>query len=104
MKKLFLLALCAGLFVACGNKNAKTEQATDTTVVEEVVAPVEEEAVVAEEAPVQEAAPAPAKTTAKKQTVKEHAQQAAENVANAAIDKAEQDATNSMVNTGKKRR
>jgi uncharacterized protein YcfL len=104
MKKLFLLALCAGLFVACGNKNAKTEDVKDTTVVEEVVAPVEEEAVVAEEAPVQEAAPAPAKTNNKKQTVKEHAQSAAENVANAAIDQAEKDATNTVVNKGVRRR
>lgn len=108
MKKLFLVVLCAGLFVACGNKNQKTEEVADTVVVEEVAEPApEEEAVVAEEAPVQEAAPAPApakKTTTKKQTVKEHAESAAENVANTAIDQAEKAATQSVVNTGKKRR
>ncbi len=102
MKKLFLVALCAGLFVACGNKNAQTEEPKDTVVVEEVSEPVAE-AVPAEEAPVQEAAPAPAKTT-KKQTVKEHAEQAATNVANTAIDQAEKQATQTMVNSGKKRR
>ncbi len=106
MKKVFLVLLCAGMFAACGNKANQEAPATDTTAtVEEVAAPVEEPAVA--EAPAQEQA-APAKntttTTSKKQTVKEHAAAAAENVANSAIDKAETEATNTIVNSGKKRR
>ena len=105
MKKLFLVLLCAGLMVACNNKNKEAEQCADTVATEVIAepAPVEEPAV-AEQAPAQEQA-APAKQTSKpKQTVKEHAQQAAENVANTAIDKAEEQATQQVVNTGKKRR
>ncbi len=105
MKKVFLVLLCAGMFAACGNKANQETPATDSTTVEETVAPVEEQAVA--EAPVQEQA-APAKktttTTSDKQTVKENATAAAENVANAAIDKAETEATNKIVNSGKKRR
>ena len=37
-------------------------------------------------------------------TVQEHAQSAANRVANKAIDKAEQETTNAIVNTGKKKR
>ena len=54
MKKLFLVALAAGMFVACGNKTNE-EAATDSVAVEEPVevveapAPVEEAPVVAEE-------------------------------------------------------
>ncbi|MCR4680683.1 MAG: hypothetical protein K5636_03615 [Bacteroidales bacterium] len=105
MKKLFLVLLCAGLFVACGNKNKDAEQCADTTAAEVIAEPAPvEEPVVAEEAPAQEQA-APAKQTSKpKQTVKQHAQSAAENVANTAIDKAESEATQQVVNTGKKRR
>ena len=54
MKKLFLVALAAGMFVACGNKT--NEEATTDSIVEEPVqevveapAPVEEAPVVAEE-------------------------------------------------------
>ena len=122
MKKLFLAVLCAGLFFACGNKKqAEPETLIDSTpqeMVEETPA-VEEQEPVAE---VQEPAAAPAKkttTTTKKNnnnsgmtagktneapSVKEHAQSAANKVANTAIDKAEQDATNSIVNSGKKKR
>ena len=122
MKKLFLAVLCAGLFFACGNKKqAEPETLIDSTpqeMVEETPA-VEEQEPVAE---VQEPAAAPAKkttTTTKKNnnnsgmtagktneapSVKEHAQSAANKVANTAIDKAEQDATNTIVNSGKKKR
>ncbi len=105
MKKLFLVLLCAGLFVACGNKNKQEEPVVEPVAEEVTEAPAqEEEAVVAEE-PVQEQKATPAKQTTKpKQTVKEHAQSAAENVANAAIDQAEKDATNQVVNKGVKRR
>ena len=104
MKKIFLVLLCAGLFVACGNKNKQEEQVADTVAVEVAEEPVQEEAVVAEE-PVQEQQQqaTPAKKN-NKPTVAQHAQQAAENVANTAIDQAEQQATNQVVNTGKKRR
>lgn len=101
MKKVFLVLLCAGLLVACNNKNKQEEQVADTVAVEVAEEPVQEEAVVAEE-PVQEQQAAPAAKP--KQTVKQHAQSAAENVANTAIDQAEQQATNQVVNTGKKRR
>ncbi len=105
MKKVFLVLLCAGMFAACGNKANQEAPAADSTAVEEVAAPVEEPAVA--EAPAQEQA-APAKktttTTSSKQTVKENATEAAENVANAAIDKAETEATNKIVNSGKKKR
>ena len=122
MKKLFLAALCAGLFFACGNKKqAEPETLIDSTpacqeMVEDTPA-VEEQEPVAE---VQEPAPAPAKkttTTTKKnnnnsgmtatketQSVKEHAESSANKIANKAIDKAEQDATNTIVNSGKKKR
>lgn len=107
MKKLFLVLLCAGLFVACGNKNNQQETVADTTATEAVeeTPAVEEQPAVAEQ-PAQEQQAAPAKKPAAKPkpTVAEHAQQAAENVANTAIDKAEQEATNKVVNTGKKRR
>lgn len=102
MKKVFLVLLCAGLLVACNNKNKQEEQVADTVAVEVAEEPVQEEAVVAEE-PAQEQA-ATQQTSKPKQTVKQHAQSAAENVANTAIDQAEQQATNQVVNTGKKRR
>ena len=124
MKKLFLAVLCAGLFFACGNKKqAEPETLVDTPACQEMVEEtpaVEEQEPVAE---VQEPAAAPAKkttTTTKKAptkaeqqgiqkvgdntTVKKHAENAATNVANTAIDKAEKDATNSIVNSGKKKR
>jgi outer membrane protein assembly factor BamE (lipoprotein component of BamABCDE complex) len=104
MKKLFLVLLCAGLFVACNNKNKQEEQVADTVAIEVAEEPVQEEAVVAEEPAQEQAAPAKQNTTKPKQTVKEHAQSAAENVANTAIDQAEQQATKQVVNTGKRRR
>ena len=47
MKKLFLVALAAGMFVACGNKT--NEEATVDTVMEEPVEVVETPAPAAEE-------------------------------------------------------
>ena len=47
MKKLFLVALAAGMFVACGNKT--NEEATTDSIVEETVEVVETPAPVAEE-------------------------------------------------------
>jgi len=119
MKKVFLAFLCAGLFVACGNKNKNVEpEAVVDSVATEVVeeAPVVEEPVA--EAPAQETK-APAKktnTSAKKSndgkmtasssseapTVEEHAKQAASKVAHTAINKAESDATN-QIQTQKRR-
>jgi hypothetical protein len=120
MKKVFLAVLCAGLFFACGNKKAQEPEAlVDTVPVEEVIEDVVEEVeeVVAEE-PVAQTTPAKkTNTTAKKNntgmaagktneapTVQEHAQSAANRVANKAIDKAETETTNAIVNTGKKKR
>ncbi len=121
MKKVFLAVLCAGLFFACGNKKAQEPEALmDTVPVEEVVEEVTEvvEEPVAEE-PVAQTTPAKkTTTTAKKNTnnggmteakttetsVEDHAKAAAGRVANKAIDKAETEATNSIVNSGKKKR
>ena len=123
MKKVLLAVLCAGLFFACGKKKQveQTEPVVDTTVVEEVIEEAEEVVadVVAEEP---EVAQTPAKKTntasAKKtnnsgmtatktnetQSVKEHAESAGNRVANKAIDKAESEATTTIVNSGKKKR
>ena len=123
MKKVFLAVLCAGLFFACGNKKqAQPETLVDTPVVENVIedAAAEEEEAAAEE-PVAQAAPAkkPAATPKKNNnsntgmtvsktneapTVQEHAQNAANRIANKAIDKAESEATNTIVNSGKRKR
>ena len=123
MKKVFLAVLCAGLFFACGNKKAQEPEALmDTVPVEEVIEDVAEEVEepVAEE-PVAQTTPAkktttPAKKTPSKAeqqgiqkvddnpTVKQHAEKAATNVANSAIDKAEKESTNAIVNSGKKKR
>ena len=122
MKKVFLAVLCAGLFFACGNKKqAEPEVLMDTVPVEEVIQDVAEEVVdepVAEE-PVAQATPAKKNNTTPKKnnnsgmtaaktneapTVQEHAQSAANRVANKAIDKAETEATNTIVNSGKKKR
>jgi hypothetical protein len=124
MKKLFLAVLCAGLFFACGNKKQQTENLVDSTACQQEM--VEETPAVEEQEPVaevQEPAPAPAKkttTTAKKTTtnnngmtagktneaptVEQHAKDAANRVANKAIDKAETESTNAIVNSGKKKR
>ena len=124
MKKVFLAVLCAGLFFACGNKKAQEPEAlVDTVPVEEVIEDVVEEVEepVAEE-PVAQTTPAKKTTTTKKNntpskaeqagiqkvddnsTVKKHAENAATNVANTAIDKAESEATSTIVNSGKKKR
>jgi hypothetical protein len=119
MKKVFLAVLCAGLFFACGNKKAQEPEALmDTVPAEEVIEePVAEEVVaepVAEE-PVAQTTQSKKTTTTKKndgamkttketQTVEEHAKQAADRVAKKAIDQAETEATNTMVNGGKKKR
>ena len=122
MKKVFLAVLCAGLFFACGNKKAQEPEAlVDTLPVEEVIEDVVEEVeeVVAEE-PVAQTTPAKKTTTTAKKTnnntgmtttktndaptVQEHAQSAANRVANKAIDKAETETTNAIVNSGKKKR
>ncbi|MCR4964084.1 MAG: hypothetical protein K6A41_00345 [Bacteroidales bacterium] len=101
MKKVFLALLCAGLFFACGNKKTAEEPAIDSTACQEEV--VVDEPVADE--PVAEVTEAPAQetktttTSGKKQTVKQNAQQAAENVANAAIDKGEQAATEAVTTT-----
>ena len=107
MKKVFLALLCAGLFFACGNKKTAEEPAVDSTAIEEVV--VDEPEVVAEPEVAEVAEPAQetkANTTTSKPkpTVQQHAQQAAEQVANTAIDKAESEATSTIVNSGKKKR
>ena len=126
MKKLFLAVLCAGLFFACGNKKqAEPETLVDTPACQEMVEEtpaVEEQEPVAEE-PVAQTTPAKKTTTTAKKTntptkaeqqgiqkvddnstVKKHAENAATNVANTAIDKAEKEATNTIVNSGKKKR
>ena len=125
MKKLFLAVLCAGLFFACGNKKqAETEALMDTVPAqqeevvqqepEEVAEPVAEEPVAQNQG--KKTTPAKKTTTPTKaeqqgiqkvddnSTVKKHAEQAATNVANTAIDKAEKEATSTIVNSGKKKR
>ena len=123
MKKVFLAVLCAGLFFACGNKKQAEQPETlvDTPVVEQTVAEITEEAEPVAEEPVAEAAPAkktatPAKKTTNNNsgmtagktneapTVEQHAKDAANRVANKAIDKAETESTNAIVNSGKKKR
>jgi hypothetical protein len=122
MKKVFLAVLCAGLFFACGNKKAQEPEAlVDTLPVEEVIEDVVEEVEepVAEE-PVAQTTPAKKTTTTAKKntnnsgmsvsktnespTVKEHAESAANKIANTAIDKGEKEATSTIVNSGKKKR
>ena len=107
MKKLFLAVLCAGLFVACGNKNKQVEEpAVDTVAVETVVEePVVEEPVVAEEPAPEAKTSTPAKknnnTTTKtnNQTVSEHAKKTGEAVGNAALDKVEKEAVKEINET-----
>lgn len=100
MKKLFLVLLCAGLLAACGNKNKQNEVTVDTVATEEVTeTPVEQPAVaeVKTVAPEQTTQTAPAET--EKQTVKEHAVEAAESIANTAIDKVTEEAADAAKNT-----
>lgn len=125
MKKVLLAVLCAGLFFACGKKKAQEpETLIDTVPAQEVVQeepaieePVAEEPV-AQEAPAKKATPAKKTTTTKTATpavqgaqkvdneasLKDQAKKAGTNVAGAAIDKAEKEATNTIVNSGKKKR
>lgn len=116
MKKVFLALLCAGLFVACGNKKAaEQEVAVDTTATEVVEeAPVVEEPVVAEEPAQETKAPAKKTTTTKKpaakaepesklpESTKKHLESAAERVANAAIDRGEKEATQQIQTKGRR--
>ena len=125
MKKVFLAVLSAGLFFACGNKKQAEQPETlvDTPVVEQTVAEITEEAEPVAEEPVAQTTPAKKTTTTTKKnntpskaeqagiqkvdensTVKKHAENAATNVANTAIDKAEKETTNAIVNSGKKKR
>ena len=62
MKKLFLVALAAGMFVACGNKT--NEEAATDSIVEETVEVAEAPA------PVEEAAPVVAEEKTNEPTVK----------------------------------
>ena len=106
MKKVFLAVLCAGLFVACGNKNKQVEEpAIDTVAVEEVVEePVVEEPVVAEEPAPAAKTSTPAKknnttTTKTNTTVSEHAKKTGEAVGNAALDRVEKEAVKEINET-----
>ena len=124
MKKEFLAVLCAGLFFACGNKKAQEPEALMDTVPaqqeevvqqepEEVAEPVAEEPV-AQTTPAKKTTTTPKKNTSSSTptvsktneapSVQEHAQSAANRVANKAIDKAEAEATSTIVNSGKKKR
>ena len=107
MKKLFLAVLCAGLFVACGNKNKQVEEpAVDTVSVELAEEIVEEEpAVVEEPAPAPKATTTASKknntttTTTKTETVGEHAKKTGEAIGNAALDKVEKEAVKEINET-----
>ena len=124
MKKVFLAVLCAGLFFACGNKKAQEPEALMDTVPaqqeevvqqepEEVAEPIAEEPV-AQTTPAKKTTTTPKKNTSSSTptvsktneapSVQEHAQSAANRVANKAIDKAEAEATSTIVNSGKKKR
>jgi len=125
MKKVLLAVLCAGLFFACGNKKqAEPETLVDTTVAECVEEVIEEaEPVVEEPAVAENTTPAKKTTTTPKKntttnntgmqaaskdapapTVQQQAENAANRVAGKAIEKAENEATEKIVNSGKKRR
>ena len=106
MKKLFLAVLCAGLFVACGNKNKQVEEpAVDTVAVEQIVEePVVEEPVVAEEPAPEAKTSTPANknnttTTKTNTTVSEHAKKTGEAVGNAALDRVEKEAVKEINET-----
>lgn len=97
MKKLFLVVLAAGLFVACGNKTAETENvdstAMDTVLVEEVDSVVEEAVV---EEPVVAENTTKATTTTKKEedkTIKEVAKETGTSLAKQAIQKGGEEAS-----------
>ena len=125
MKKVLLAVLCAGLFFACGKKKQAEQPETliDTPVVQQVIEEPEQQVAepVADE-PVAQTTPAKKNnTTAKKNntpskaeqqgiqqvdnsSIKTHVEKSATNVANTAIDKAEKEATTTIVNSGKKKR
>ncbi len=101
MKKLFLFVAVAAICFSCGNKQEAAEETlVDSTAVETVVAeqPVAEQPVVAEkqEAPAKKPAATPAK-----ETVKENAEKTLADVANKAIDKAGEVATQEIENSDK---
>lgn len=101
MKKLFLFVAVAAICFSCGNKQeAADETLVDSTAVETVVEeqPVAEQPVVAEkqEAPAKKPAATPAK-----ETVKENAEKTLADVANKAIDKAGEVATQEIENSDK---
>lgn len=101
MKKLFLFVAVAAICFSCGNKQeAADETFVDSTAVKTVVKeqPVAEQPVVAEkqEAPAQKPAATPAK-----ETVKENAEKTLADVANKAIDKAGEVATQEIENSDK---
>lgn len=101
MKKLFLFVAVAAICFSCGNKQEAAEETlVDSTAVETVVEeqPVAEQPVVAEkqEAPAKKTAATPAK-----ETVKENAEKTLADVANKAIDKAGEVATQEIENSDK---
>jgi len=100
MKKLFLVVLAAGLFVACGNKTTDTEN-TDTTAVDSAVV-VEEEApaceAVVEEPAVAENQAKPAAKAEDNKTIKETAKEVGTDVAKKAINKGGEEATKQINN------
>ena len=123
MKKLFLAALCAGLFFACGNKKQAEQPETliDTPVAQQPMVEPEQQVTepVADEPVAQNTPTKKNNSTAKKNnnstgmtasksneapSVEDHAKSAANKVANKAIDKAESEATSTIVNSGKKKR
>lgn len=123
MKKVLLAVLCAGLFFACGNKKQAEQPETliDTPVAQQpMVEPEQQVAEPVADEPVAQTTPAKKNnTTAKKNnnstgmtagksneapSVEDHAKSAANRVANKAIDKAESEATSTIVNSGKKKR
>lgn len=126
MKKILLAVLCAGLFFACGKKKQVEQPETliDTPVAQQPTI-TQPDTIAAEpvaQEPVAQTTPAKKNnTTAKKNntpskaeqqgiqqvdnsSIKTHVEKSATNVANTAIDKAEKEATNTIVNSGKKKR
>jgi len=124
MKKILLAVLCAGLFFACGKKKQVEQPETliDTPVAQQPTI-TQPDTIAAEpvaQEPVAQTTPAKKNnTTAKKNnnstgmtagksneapSVEDHAKSAANRVANKAIDKAESEATSTIVNSGKKKR
>lgn len=105
MKKLFLFVAVAAICFSCGNKQeAADETLVDSTAVETAVETVVEEQPVAEQPVVAEKQEAPAQkpaATPAKETVKENAEKTLADVANKAIDKAGEVATQEIENSDK---